>query len=536
MIKVDFIINKGFKWYNKNNIFVKGFLFDSNQHYYEKEELIHYFKEVKNKNDLLNKISNSNGLFTIFIQLSNSEFLLANDIIRSFPIFYYSNNKDIHLSDNYNSLLHKFRSKKIDPVSKIEFQSAGFVSGHNTLLNNINITQSGEILSFNNSKLNIEPYFNYFTSEINSSNKDVLVSKSKEIIDKTFERLVKSLNNRMAVIPLSGGLDSRLIACKLKELGYTNILCYTFGKSFNNPEKITSEKVAKKLGLDWIFIEYNPDNIGKYITDQQFKEYYEFYTQYSSSFMFQDYFAVKYLKENKMIPDDAVFIPGYSGDFLGGSQLYKNGRIKYNSSTNNIAKKIVDNRYINTKLSTQDKKEIIKKIRLQLNNSINNNHDLLAYTIFENWEIKENLSKFIGQTTRIYDFFEYEFRLPFWDKELVDFFKYIPYHYKYGKTLYDEILKSYFMKFDVNYSEGISISPKEFTYYKFKQLIKQFIPNLLLKKLTNKPDILNYNLILSDIKKELNKSKDFNENIILSHNAYIAHWYLKQIEKNSNAN
>ncbi|MCK7528935.1 MAG: asparagine synthase C-terminal domain-containing protein [Ignavibacteriales bacterium] len=391
-------------------------------------------------------------------------------------------------------LLDQIRNKELDPISKNEFVSAGFVSGHNTLFTEINVTQAGELLSYKDGIISNEIYFNYSINVEDKGSYTDLRFDTQQIIDNTFSRLINSLNGRMAVIPLSGGFDSRLIACKLKELGYKNILCYTFGKSKDNSEKATSEKVAKKLGLNWVFIEYNSENIGEYINSKDFIDYYRYYTQYSSSFMFQDYFAVKYLTENKIIPQNAIFIPGYSGDFLGGSQLYKNGNTKYEASTSELARKIFEERYINTKIKKIHQTEIIQKIENQLIEKVIEEKKYLAYSIFENWEIKENLSKFIGQASHIYSFFGYEYRLPFWDGELVNFFKYIPYKLKFGKIFYDDILKSNFSKLGVNYHEGSSLTKNQFRIYRIKKQLKN-IP-LPKNRIEDKIDTLNYEFIL----------------------------------------
>ncbi|MBI9052272.1 MAG: hypothetical protein JEY96_00550 [Bacteroidales bacterium] len=532
MIKADFISNKGFKWFNEKNIFVKGFLFDSDQRYFENENVIKYFDDIKTEKDFIKKISSANGLFTVFIQISENKFLFANDIIRSCPIFYSIKDQNIFISDDYNTILKKINKVEINELSEAEFKSAGFVSGHNTLINEINVTQAGEYIIYNDEKIQIKSYFDYSISASSSLDYSELMPKSKKIFDQTFERLVKSLNNRMAVVPLSGGLDSRLIACKLKEHNYSNVLCYTFGNSTDNFEKEISEKVAKELGFKWTFIKYNSETIGEYLKDEKFLEYYKFYSKYSSSFMFQDYFALKFLKENKIISDDAIFIPGYSGDFLGGSQLYKNGGIKLKASINQIAQKIVENRYIHTKISAKNKKEINNKIKLQLSESIKNRNNLYAYSIFENWEIKENLSKFIAQAAHIYQFFGYEFRFPYWDKELVDFFKNVPYRYKYGKILYNKTLSDYFNNYNINFDSGKDLSPRKFKYFKFKQKVKKIIPKRLLRNLSKPSDYLNYSLVLKEIKAELRLKRDFDENEIQTQNAYLAHWYLKQIKSN----
>ncbi len=531
MIKVDFIINKGFKWHTENNISVKGFLFDSNQHYYEKEGLIDFFKEVKTKKDLFEKISNINGLFTVFIQLSNTEFLLANDIIRSFPIFYSTQNDVFNISDSASEIIKTIPSPELHLRAKNELLSSSYVRGSNTIIKEMFVTQSGQISQYRNAKLHSEFYFNYHISIENNSSYELQKEQLKENIDKTFERLVISLGERKAVIPLSGGFDSRLIACKLKELGFKNVLCYTYGKWNNNTERETSQKAAKKLGFDWEFVEYNKKTVGDYLKDKTFGHFWQYYSQLSTTPMFHDYFAVKFFNENRIIPNDSIFISGHSGDFLGGSQLYKNGNIKKEASLKKIAKNIFKQRFLLTKLSSATEKEIINNIYSQLQHQHKNHALPMAYTIFEDWEVKENLSKYNANAAHIYDFFGYGYRLPFWDKSLVNYCKTIPYKYKFGKIIYDDVLKNYFKKFNIDFEAGRMLTPDEFQFYKVKKRIKSVIPSRMANYLKPKPDPLNYEFAQYYMKEELEKQKSFSANKIKSRNSIFTYWYIMQIEK-----
>jgi len=536
MAKIDLIINKGFKWYSNNNVFVKGFLFDSNNIFYEKEKLVKYFDNVKTKNDLLQKINNVNGLFTICIQLSENNILVGNDIIRSFPIFYSKQSNQLHISDNVSQILKSIKTLILTPLSKNELLASSFVTGPNTLLEDINVTQSGQLIEFNSTEINSEFYFNYFTSKENLRSYEIQKKQLQDNLDKSFKRLVESLDGRKAIIPLSGGFDSRYIACKLKELDYTNVLCFSYGKLNDNQEKETSQKVAKELGFDWEFIEYNDNTVGNYLKDKKFKAFCESFSQFSTTPMFHDYFALKYFKENKIIPKDSIFIPGHSGDFLGGSQLYKNGNIKKEASLKMIAKSIFKQRFLLTKLSSKSKKEIISKIYSQLLQESEKDKSAYAYSIFEDWEIKENLSKYIANSAHIYDFFGYEYRLPFWDNKLVKFCSTIPYKYKFGKILYDDVLKSTFKKFKVDFSEGKLLSPKEFKYYQIRKKIKTIIPNQILKKINTEADPLNYNFAQSAMREELKKDRNFSESKLLGRNSIFTYWYIKEIQKTQHLN
>ena len=64
----------------------------------------------------------------------------------------------------------------------------------------------------------------------------------------------KKANNRPIWVPLSGGLDSRLILCKLHESGYKNLNSFSYGLK-NNSESLIAKYVSKSLNINWKFIE-----------------------------------------------------------------------------------------------------------------------------------------------------------------------------------------------------------------------------------------------------------------------------------------
>lgn len=531
MIKVDLNINKGFKWYTENNISVKGFLFDSDQNYFEKEQLVGYFKNVKTKKELLDKTSNANGLFTVLIQNSDKEILSANDNIRAFPLFYSTQNDVLHISDNAYEVLKSIQNPELNIPAKNELLSSSYVTGSSTLIKDLLVTQSGQISQSQHADLKSEFYFNYYTSSENQSSYELQKKQLKYELDKAFERLVVSLGGRKVIIPLSGGFDSRFIACKLKELGYKNVLCFSYGKWDDNQERKTSQRVAKQLGFDWEFVEYDKNTVGNYINDETFKNFWLYYSQLSASVMFHDYFALKYFKEQNIIPDDSIFVPGHSGDFLGGSQLYKNGDIKKDASLETIARNILKYRFVLTKQSSKTKKEIFNNIYSQLKNQ-HKEHELpMAYSIFEDWEIHENLSKYNANATHIYDFFGYEYRLPFWDKSLVNYCKTIPYNYKFGKILYDDVLRNKFEELDVNFDEGRMLNTTEFKLYKLRSIIKTLIPLKIINYLKPKADPLNYDFAQSNLLEELKTRHNFSNAKIKSRNSIFTHWYIKQVEE-----
>ena len=55
VFKLSLKQNKGFSWFKEKNIFIKGYYFDNEGNYYEKENLTDFFINIKNEIDFLKK-------------------------------------------------------------------------------------------------------------------------------------------------------------------------------------------------------------------------------------------------------------------------------------------------------------------------------------------------------------------------------------------------------------------------------------------------------------------------------------------------
>ena len=75
-------------------------------------------------------------------------------------------------------------------------------------------------------------------------------------IEKIIKKSIKEVNGKTVIIPLSAGLDSRLIASGLKHFNYKNVKCFSYGLK-NNYEAKMSKKISEKLGYEWAFVEIN---------------------------------------------------------------------------------------------------------------------------------------------------------------------------------------------------------------------------------------------------------------------------------------
>ncbi len=524
MIETILQNSKGFNWSITEKISVKGYLYDSSGNYFENAELIHHFSGVDSIIDFKKKLNQSNGIFSVVIRF-NDITCVASDKSRFFPLYYIQTEKGYCFSDIPLELIKKSKEVIMDEVQAEIFKTSGYTLGNQTLIEGIKEVQASEYLIFRKQKI-IESgqFFSYVIEKENEASYDNLKKKGAQMLDKTFDRLIKSLKGRQVALPLSGGYDSRLIAVMLKENGYENVVCFTYGRK-NNFELENSRATAEKLGFKWVFVEYNRALIEGYFDTETFKEYALFAGNLSSMPYLQEFFAVKHLKSKGIINEDAIFIPGHSGDLLGGSQfvkVFKKGILKEDLSDQFFRKK-----FQFTRVRKQSRKLVRLKVEDRFGEYLHFN-DYLPYSVFEDVDIKEKIAKLIVNSSAVFPFFNFQVRLPYWDDELMAFFKSIPAKFKLSKHLYDDLLKNcYFAKYEVNFESELQPSHFQTKLQQLKDLFKVFLPHKFKLRLLIKNDWINYYEITKPMAKEIK----FNYKNISNFNAVLAAWYLSFLQK-----
>lgn len=444
--------------------------------------------------------------------INNDNWIFATDQVRSIPIFFSINDNCLNISIDTNTIA----TVENKTINRDEFICCGYTTGNTTLIDGVFQLQAGEYLWFNKEKIEVGFYSRYLTNDFFSHDFYCLKLNLKDTFNVVFKTLVENINNRTALIPLSGGYDSRLIAYWLHRLNYKNVICFTYGRK-GNIEIENARQTAKILNFKWIFIDYTQLLIKEYLNDGIFKDYYQYMSNNSSMFYMQDYFSVKYLKEMSLIPEDSVFIPGHSGDFLGGSHLYP--ALGSKMSGNQLAEEIFFKHYKFVITSRSEKIILIQKIK----NNIEANYP--SHLIYEDWDLRERQSKFIVNSARVYSYFGFDYLLPFWDKRLIMFFKQVPFEFKLYKRLYDNSIIELFEPLNLNFKSELQPSIKEITIQNLKQLLLKKFPYLRKLKGLPKNDPYCYFEITSVMKEDLIKRGiSFKE--VNNYNGIIVQWYL----------
>jgi len=515
-IKVFLRYNCGFQWYNKNGVYAKGYLILGNE-IYKGENLVEFISGIDCCIEFVDLLKNAFGVFSLVITLEDG-LLLASDITRTFPIFYhFSERNGIVVSDDAFYLRDILKlAPRCD--SLIEFLRGLYVTGRDTLLDGLYQVQAGEVVYItSDGHVKSQFYYLYTVSpdDIFQEDYQTLKGNLRRVLDNIVDRLLLFVGDRSVVVPLSGGYDSRFIVTSLKQRG-VDVICYTYGRK-DSPEVSVAKEVSRKLGCEWHFVEYDEYTIDESVfKSDKFEEFFKYAFNFVSTIHLQDFFAIKYLNENEIIPKNSIIVPGHSGDFLGGSHLRK---LPVPQDGRDVVDTIFIKHYEHNPYFDQND-VIIKKLQRYI--SMFKSKNVVPYSLDDNWNMKERQSKYIVNSNRVYEFFGYKHAIPLWDRELVEFFRRAPLNYKTNQILYDDVLLS-----DIFKPLGIDFRTHgEYNPYisKIRYLAKKHLPYSIKDFIIRKRwrDINNYCLIVEALAQELGEHC----NDISSARGLLARWCL----------
>ncbi len=403
-----------------------------------------------------------NGFFSI-VRDAGELVLAAVDRVRSIPLFYGTRGEVLFLSDDAEWVRERIGTNERDPAAEIEMLLVGYVTGEETLYSQIRQISAGRLLraeySGGNWVCRQEPYYVYTPQNPDvPGDRDELLDSLDAVTEHAFRRLIRWADGRTIMVPLSSGYDSRLVVLMLKRLGYTNVITYTYGRPGNRTSEI-SRRVAEQLNFRWEFVPYSNEAWAEWYRSVERQAYSRFATNHTSVAHLQDWPAVRELKQRGSIPPDAVFVPGHSGDMIAGGhipiQFSLAGRVGIEAFLEAMWKKHYG--LWNWRRATPGLEPLLRTRALQVIEQCELESVQGASSAFETWNWQERQPKFIVNSVRVYEFFGYEWWMPLWDSEFMDFWTQAPLHWKLGKRLRD----LYVTQESAKYAAGLGVDRVE---------------------------------------------------------------------------
>lgn len=522
--------NKGFKWFTGDNVWGKGYLFDEYGNLIENENLVNYFR-VRDEEELKKKLYAANGSFCLVLMLED-RWYVAVDRVRSMQMFIAKYNDVFSIGDDARTIKSILQFSKLDNLGYEEIQQSGYTVGNRTAYVALSQLMGGQYAVLENGEYKINFYYKHDHINTADMNKKIAFDNLDVISKRIFSRLIESAHGKQIVVPLSGGYDSRYIVAWLKKLNYRNVCCFSYGKTDSFEVKI-SKQVAEKLGFSWYYVEYDRKT-WENVFSEEWESFFSYSGQYCQCPHVQDIYAIKKLLGDGIIEHDAIIVPGYCGDGLGGSYLSEHV-VKHRLSPVRLAENISDEHFYFSKKKNKNaiRNDILKEF------SQDQIEDLFSYNnVREKWFTINRWSKFVVNALRGYDYFNLSWRMPLWDNELMDFWYKVPNKYRGENTWYDEYL------LDGIFAElGIDIKKDKTKYHDTKwfyilrygkNFLEPLVPGMLIRRMRSilfgsGVDINDfcdiYNILSTRIKSFDKIAEQRNPN------AVISFWYLENYVK-----
>lgn len=431
----DRAVGMPYPWERHGRVYAKGYVY-SEMGLTSGVELAQLFEDIDNLSNLTQRLKDLNGFFAVII-VTDTEVFAAVDRVCSTPIQYTADGTII-VGDDFKGFVSDFRG--MNKAAAEQYLVAGYTYGRGTVFDGVHQVLSGQTVALSrlSDEQRSEFYYRYNqvpSSELQTLDQDALMSKLHDVHLLIFERMVRSLDGRQAVVPLSGGYDSRLVVEMLAHFDHRNVLCVTWGKE-NFHEVQVARDVAKKQGMPWVRIENSRHEWSEWYKSDRMAGELELCGALQTIPYVQDNILIDQLIAEGLIAKDSVFISGNSGDFIEGGHILK---MDDEENLEELVTKIAKKHQRLLRLENPDGP--LDALRSQAKAYLQNRGELAGFD--EHWEWMERQSKFVTKSIKPFEARGFEWRLPFWDLELMDFWAAVPRNLKSGRVLFYAYAKKY---------------------------------------------------------------------------------------------
>lgn len=251
------------------------------------------------------------GAWTL-IEADDGVVRLTTDRTRSHHLLFTRAGDTWIISDDPQELRRHAPTWARDEQAAEVFLHAGFTPGTRTLAHEVYATPAGSVVELRSdstwSSRSWETY-RYDTDPITSPEEFAGVFRTA--LDTAVERVLQETDGRQLLVPLSGGLDSRLLAVWLKRHGARDVVTFTYGVP-GSTEVAISRGVAEALEMDWFTVDLDPTEMARTWAGPDGVDFQKRTWGLTSLPHVQDWYALLQMRRNALIDTDAVFLPGHT--------------------------------------------------------------------------------------------------------------------------------------------------------------------------------------------------------------------------------
>lgn len=507
-----------YKWHTSESVRVTGYAWAYGQFLEQQLLAEHTATHLLNFDHFVQWCNALNGSFSIVIE-QHDEVWAAVSHTWSYPLYYTISRNIREVGDS--PLLGKRPTQKLignkDALSY--FLTFGVTPGNSTLLENSYLIRPGEKIRL--TKSNLESVVNH---PFPVTKEPAGPEQTDALLKKVIDRYAPLLRDHQILVPLTSGYDSRLLACLIKEAGYTNVLCATWGRAGNSEAK-TAAEVAARLGYAYREVIYDDEMVKDFCNRTHLEDFVDTTGHFTSMPYFQDFFALEYLTGKGIIGNNTIVLPGHPGDFVRGSHVTAEMEA---FDPKHFASTILDKFSTGIRLTKQQHTEVTAILMEFLNHE---NPDLTTLQAYELWDYQERQCKFIANSTLAYSYFDIAYAQPLFDLDLLHHFLALPGEQRFEGLHYRKVAETVFERNGVAFGLKSENRLSAGTHA-LKQMVKAAAPDVLKKWYYPSEDTIFYKEITHILKEAHPHFTFINADPPHRYNAYIVQWYLQLITNN----
>ncbi len=511
-----------YNWHQQETVWVTGYAWAYGQRLEHQSLADQTLAHTLNFDHFVRWCEALNGAYAIVVKYEGEVWATVGHSW-SHPLFYTIDNKRIEIGDVPHKLKTAPPAINTEEPIKSYFLAFGVTPGDTTLLEKVYTIRPGERIRLSGKERESIPYCPFPVTK-----KTAEIEHSDAVLKRAIDRYAPMLSDRQILLPLTRGYDSRLLACMLKEAGYNNVLCATWGRA-GNAEAKTAGNVAAQLGFAFREIEYNPEMIENFCSSKQFESYIGLSGHFTSMPYLQDYFALEYLTSKGIISSSTIALPGHPGDFVRGSHIKPGMEIL---NWEQMADSIIENFATGVKLTKKQQQDVQRLVMAHFSDGQSAATPLES---FEQWDYEERQCKFVANSSQVYNHFGIPHAMPLFDLEIMHHFLALPPEQRMDGHHYQKVAEAIFERngvaFDLKQNSSQGIASKA-----IKQMVKAATPGALKKWYYPSDDIIFYREITQQLKAFFSGYRFSEPDPPHRYNAYIVQWYLQWINNQGNEN
>ncbi len=350
------------------------------------------------------------------VLVSNDELVLVEDVVRSHPLFYARVEGRWVVTDRPELMRQRLPHWQRNERQASVFPLIGYALNEETLVQGVSSVEAASRVGLPRESSEPSTLFwgipQYAAQSVGDAER--FERLYLEAIESDFRELLARVQARQLVVPLSGGVDSRLVAALLKKLGAENVLAFTYGMR-GSPEVKVSKSVADALGIPWIFIEFDLARAHRAWFSEESASFRADTWSASALPHIQDWFALREAARLTLFQPGAVVVPGHTA--VGA--MHNEELLAGNASGKEVARAIADHHFLGRPSTralekNQEFRRAIKRTAEQVPPGPRR-----VQSFVEWFNVRERQAKYINNSMSAYEHFGWDWALPlYWPRSL----------------------------------------------------------------------------------------------------------------------